>query len=147
MPTLERRVLSNAHPDALRPALAAVEGWPRWCPLVRAVEPARQNGGPDDAWSIVALLGGLPYSAIARLTLSAGGDQVALATLAGASPVDHARYTFTIVTASGTTLILRVDYRLTRGPGGWLVDRLLVRRRLAAQIDAALAALAQGATG
>lgn len=142
MPSLERSMRVAADPDALRRTLAAVERWPAWCPLLRTAEPAELPDGSAGAWSIVALLGAMPFSAVARLSHSDDGEQITLATLTSASPVDYARYTFTIRTEDEPAIALRIDYGFARGPGGWLVERLLVRRRLPAQIDATLTALA-----
>jgi hypothetical protein len=146
MPSVEHAVRCTAEPDALLRMLAAVERWPGWCPLFRKVAPAAPDGEPADAWSIVALLGSRPFRGYARLAVSDDGDQVTLATITSASPVDFARYTFTLDPAD-PTLTLRIDYGFARGPGGWLVERFLVRRRLPGQIDAALAALVQAAGG
>lgn len=141
MPSLERRTSDTGDPAALRPMLLAVEHWPAWCPLLRKVTPGPDDGGPEGSWSIVALLGAMPFSGFARLVTSDDGLQIALVTLTSASPVEFARYTFSIGTDAAPALALRVEYAIGRGPGGWLAERFLVRRRLPEQITTTLAAL------
>lgn len=145
MPVLERRLTIAADPQALAQTLAAVEHWPRWTGFVRTVEPPAVDVAVDNAWNIVALLGSMPFSAVARLQVAEDGRQVTLETLTSAAPVNLARYFFLVELGVQPSVTLRVQYTFARGPGGWLVERAMVRRKLPRQLEAALAGLADTA--
>jgi hypothetical protein len=136
MPSVERAAQIVADPDVLRQVLLAVERWPIWASFARKVTPAALDGGPEGDWSIVALLGKMPFSGFARLSVTDGS--VSLATLTSAAPVEFARYAFTLPAPDDPRVTLRVDYEFSRTPGGWVIDRTIVRRNIAAQLDAAL---------
>jgi hypothetical protein len=50
-------------------------------------------------------------------------------------------------TATGSVITQELEYAVKFGPFGWLLDRLLMRRKLSATLDAVFASLVKHAQG
>lgn len=141
MPTVEAvREIENSLESAWR-MLLAMEQWPEWSPLFQHVafhEPARRIEGE---WTLHGRLGRMPYSGTFRLIEHKPVERLAFTSITVSPPYDAISHVVTLERESSTRLRWQVVYRTAGGPGGWIVDRLLIRRGLTEILDAKLRAM------
>ncbi|MFW6075252.1 MAG: SRPBCC family protein [Chloroflexota bacterium] len=129
MPTFEAERDIEQSPESIWRTLLSMEEWPEWSPMFQHVEfhePARRM---DGEWTLHGLLGRVPYNGTFRLIEHRPVERLSFTSISVSPPYEFVRHQVTIENGSGSRLKWRVDYGTSGGPGGWIIDRLLIRRR------------------
>ena len=144
MATIEAAHEINASPEAIWRVVLAYERWPEWSPLFQLVEPESPEIGLNGEWTLNGLIGRVPYSGLFRQVGHRPLEAFAFASIRVSPPYDFIRHTVLLDRANARPVLTwRIEYTMSGGPGGWIVDRLLVRRGLDGFIERALAAVAE----
>lgn len=146
VPTVEVRREIDASPEAIWRVVLGYESWPEWSPLFQLVRPEDPAQGLNGEWTLNGLIGRIPYTGLFRQTLHKPVEVFAFASIRVSPPYDFIGHTVRLERAPTPVLTWRIDYSMSGGPGGWLLDRLLIRPHAAAlaerQQDALYAVLA-----
>ncbi|HLT17915.1 MAG TPA: SRPBCC family protein [Thermomicrobiales bacterium] len=146
MPSVEAQRTIDASPEAIWRVVLGFESWPEWSPLFQLVRPEDPTLGLNGEWTLNGLIGRIPYTGLFRQTTHEPMRVFAFASIRVSAPYDFIGHTVRLERAPTPVLTWRIDYAMSGGPGGWLLDRLLVRPGAAAiaerQQDALCAILA-----
>lgn len=143
MRTIEASGEINASPESIWRIVLAYERWPEWSPLFQLVEPETPEIGLNGEWRLNGVLGRVPYTGLFHQVGHRPLEAFAFASISVSPPYDFIRHTVLLNRESSTpALTWRIEYKMSGGPGGWIIDRLMVRRGLDGFLDQALTALA-----
>ena len=136
----------DASPEAIWRTVLGYEQWPEWSPLFQMVEPETPEIGLNGEWKLNGVIGRIPYTGLFRQIDHQPLKQFVFASVRVSPPFDFIRHSvFLRADGSRPQLTWRIDYKMSGGPGGWIIDRLLVRRSMHsipnAQINALCATL------
>ena len=140
MPKIEESTEIDASPEAIWRVVLAYERWPEWSPLFQQVEPESPAIGLNGEWTLNGLIGRVPYSGLFRQVGHRPLEAFAFASIRVSPPYDFIRHTVLLSDAPTPRLTWRIEYTMSGGPGGWIIDRLLVRRGLNGFLAQAMAA-------
>ncbi|MEZ5668680.1 MAG: SRPBCC family protein [Alphaproteobacteria bacterium] len=140
MSTIRHALEAACPPPRLWALLADLEAVGRYNPAVRSV---RLRGGRAAGIGAERECTLAPRGRVVeRVTVWEDGRALGLEVAESDWPLRHMRWVTRIEpAAAGARLSQVLDYRLRFGPVGWLLDRLLVRRRIAAAVEASLRGL------
>lgn len=126
--------------------LLAVREWPEWCPIFQLVEPENPAAPLASEWQVNGLLGRIPYSGLFHVEEHRPVELLRLISIRTSPPYKIVEHEISISDSPSPTLAWRVDYALSGGPGGWLIDHLIVRGHVEEQLRRTLSALEQQIT-
>ena len=133
----------NESPESIWRVLMALEAWPEWSPLFQMVRLHDTSVGIAGGFSAHGLLGRIPYSAEFMVPDYEPLQRFIFETVTISTPYNVLWHD---VRLSGSTLAWTTVYSISGGPGGLLVDRLLIRRSAQPLVEQQLAALAARVT-
>lgn len=128
MPVIEASRDIDASPETIWRVLIAMDGWPEWLPLFQLVRNDEPERGFEGEWTLHGLLGRMPYSGRFEIFEHRPAERFGFGSLTVSPPFSNIRHEISLERVSRPRLTWRVDYTTAGGPGGWLVDRLLIRR-------------------
>jgi len=141
VPTVEVRREIDASPEAIWRVVLGYESWPEWSPLFQLLRPEDPAQGLNGEWTLNGLIGRIPYTGRFRQTTHQPLETFAFASLRVSAPYDFIGQTVKLERAPTPTLTWRIDYTMSGGPGGWLIDRLLIRPGATTTVERQQAAL------
>lgn len=129
MTTIEATGEIDASPEAIWRVVLGYEHWPEWSPLFQDVVPEAPEIGLNGEWKLNGLIGRVPYTGLFRQIAHRPLEAFVFASIRVSPPYDFIRQTVILNTdATIPRLTWRIEYSMSGGPGGWIIDRLLVRR-------------------
>ena len=144
MPQFSASITIDESPERIWRTVMALEAWPEWSPLFQMVQLHDPGTGIAGGFTAHGLLGRIPYRAEFMVP-----DYEPLR-----------RFLFQAVTISppcntlwhdiqldAGTLTWSTSYTLSAGPGGWAIDRLMVRRQARDLLERGLEAFARQIRG
>lgn len=142
MPAFQVTRQFEASPESIWRVVLAYESWPEWSPLFQLVRPEEPERGLQSEWTLNGLLGRVPYSGLFRQIEHRPLETFSFTSIRVSPPYDSVCHTFTLGHAPAPNLTWRVEYTTSGGPGGWIVDRLLIRRQTLELLERGIEALA-----
>lgn len=146
MALIRHDVPAACPPERLWSLLADLEAVQRYNPGVRAASlrgPLRRGLGAERVCELAP--GGRVVERVIRWE---DGKAVGLELVESDWPVRWMRWVTRVEPAPGGSRVLQeLEYAMKHGPMGWLLDRLVLRRKLARSIDEVLARLVRLAEG
>lgn len=130
----------NESPESIWRVLMALEAWPDWSPLFQMVRLHDASVGIAGGFTAHGLLGRVPYSAEFMVPNYEPLQRFIFETVTISAPYNVLWHD---VRLSGSTLSWTTTYTTSGGPGGLLVDHLLIRRHAQSLTERQLAALAE----
>jgi hypothetical protein len=146
MTTIHHDVQAACPPERVWALLADLEAVQRYNPGVRSagIEGELRSGIGAARWCELVPKGRV----IERVTHWEPGTAVGLEVAQSDWPIHFMRWVTRLeATASGTRITQSLEYRIKFGPVGWLMDRLVFKRKLTATLDAVFASLVKHAEG
>lgn len=140
MTVITHQLDAQCPPDRIWAQLALLDAVARFNPGVRA---ARVRGALTRGVGAVRECDLLPKGRIAeRVTAWEEGRAIGLEVIETDWPLRFMRWVTRIEPrGTGTHLTQRLEYRVKFGPLGWLMDALMMRRKIADAVEAALKGL------
>lgn len=136
MATVEGRRELDASAEAVWRQLLALEAWPDWSPLFQHVAMAEPELGLHGEWTLHGLLGRIPYNGAFTLIEHRPLARLAFESQAISTPYDWIIHDVRLSRGGPSPqLYWRIDYAMAGGPGGLLIDRLLIRRQAREQLE------------
>lgn len=146
MTTIHHEVLAACPPERVWALLADLEAVRHYNPGVRhaAIAGALRRGvGARRTCDLIP-----EGRVVERVTHWEEGHAVGLELAEHDWPVDFMRWVTRVEPHGGGTRITQsLEYQVKLGPLGWLLDRIVMKRKLTATLDAVFAALARHAEG
>jgi uncharacterized protein YndB with AHSA1/START domain len=127
-------------PESIWRVLMALEAWPEWSPLFQLVEMHDPSSGITAGFKANGLVGRIPYTARFTVPILEPLQRVVFEAERVSPPYSVLWHD---VRLAGSTLTWTIVYTISGGPGGILVDRLMIRRRASDLIEQQLAVLAE----
>jgi hypothetical protein len=146
MTTIQHDVRAACPPERVWALLSDLEAVQRYNPGVRraAIEGPQRSGVGARRSCELAPRGRV----VERVTQWEPGRAVGLEVAESDWPIHFMRWVTRIEPIDGgTRLTQSLEYRVKLGPLGWLLDRVVMRRKLTATLDAVLASLVRHAEG
>lgn len=146
MTTLSHRLEAACPPPALWALLADLEAVQRYNPTVRS---ARVLDGPRTGVGAARRCDLVPEGRVVeRVTVWEDGAAVGFELVESDWPVHFLRWTTRITPRDGGSVVSQeLEYQVKFGPVGWLLDRLVMRRKLTTTLDQVLARFVAHAEG
>lgn len=138
MPTIEAEREFDTSPETIWRVLIAMSEWPEWSPLFQLARNEQPEQGLQGEWTLHGLVGRMPYSGTFEVFEHRPTERFGFASLTVSPPFHTIRHEITLERRSRPHLTWRLDYTPSGGPGGWLIDRLLIRRSAADLLERAL---------
>jgi uncharacterized protein YndB with AHSA1/START domain len=135
---IEARREIEASPEAIWRVILGYESWPEWSPLFQLVRPESPELGLGGEWTLNGLIGRIPYTGLFRRIEHRPLEAFVFASIRVSPPYDFIRHTALLRKDPTPRVTWRIEYSMSGGPGGWLVDRLLVGRQAQSVLDRAL---------
>ncbi len=126
---IEAKQEIEASPEAIWRLVVGYEQWPEWSPLFQLVRPENPTEGLNGEWTLNGLIGRIPYNGLFRQVAHRPLEAFAFASIRVSPPYDFIRHTVLLKQDPTPILAWRIEYSMSGGPGGWIIDRLLVRSR------------------
>jgi len=146
MTTIHHEVQANCPPEHVWALLSDLEAVPRYNPTVRTatVQGTRRTGvGAERACELVP-----KGRVVERVTHWEDGRAVGLEVAASDWPIHFMRWVTRLEPAGATTRITQsLEYKVKFGPVGWLLDNLVMKRKLTSTLDEVFASLVKHAEG
>ena len=146
MTTIHHEVQANCPPERVWALLSDLEAVQRYNPTVRAamVQGARRTGvGAERACELVP-----KGRVVERVTHWEEGRAVGLEVAESDWPIHFMRWVTRVAPAGNSTRITQsLEYKVKFGPVGWLLDNLVMKRKLTATLDEVFASLVKHAEG
>jgi len=146
MTTLRHDIRANCAPGRIWALLADLEAVHRYSPSVRSarIEGERRSGvGAMRSCELVP-----NGRVVERVTLWEDGRAVGLEVAESDWPIHFMRWVTRIEPdGEGTRITQELEYAVKFGPVGWLLDRMMMKRKLTATLDSVFASLVQHAEG
>jgi hypothetical protein len=144
MPTIHHEIRANCPPERVWALLSDLEAVQRYNPGVRAatIRGARRTGvGAERACELVP-----KGRVVERVTHWEDGRAVGLEVTESDWPIHFMRWVTRLESAGATTRITQsLEYKLKFGPVGWLLDGLVMKRKLTSALDGVFASLVKHA--
>ena len=144
MTTLNHEIYAECPVDRVWALLADLEAVERYNPTVQAAEvvgPHKTGVGARRSCSLIP-----KGSVVERVTHWQEGEVLGLEVAESDWPVEYMRWVTRLEPAQGgTRLTQRLDYKVKFGPLGWLLDVLVMKRKLRTTLDAVFKSLVQQA--
>ena len=134
----------GASPESIWRVLMALEAWPEWSPLFQLVEMHDPSSGIAAGFKANGLVGRVPYTARFIVPIHEPLERVVFETESVSPPYNVLWHD---VRLAGSTLTWTIVYTTSGGPGGFIVDRLMIRRLAKDLLDRQLAELEARAHG
>ncbi len=146
MTTIQHEVQANCPPERVWALLSDLEAVQRYNPHVRsaAVHGARRSGvGAERVCELVS-----KGRVVERVTHWEDGRAVGLEVAESDWPIHFMRWVTRIEPAGAATRITQsLNYKVKFGPLGWLLDNLVMKRKLTSTLDEVLTSLMEHAEG
>ena len=146
MTTIHHEVQANCPPERVWALLSDLEAVQRYNPTVRTatVRGARRTGvGAERACELVP-----KGRVVERVTHWEDGRAVGLEVAESDWPIHFMRWVTRLEPAGATTRITQsLEYKVKFGPVGWLLDNLVMKRKLTSTLDKVFASLVKQAEG
>ena len=146
MTTIHHEVQANCPPERVWALLSDLEAAQRYNPSVRAatVQGSRRTGvGAERACELVP-----KGRVVERVTQWEEGSVVGLEVAESDWPIHFMRWVTRVEPAGSITRITQsLEYKVKFGPVGWLLDNLVMKRKLTATLDEVFASLVKHAEG
>jgi len=146
MTTIHHEVQANCPPEKVWALLSDLEAVQRYNPTVRTatVRGARRTGvGAERACELVP-----KGRVVERVTHWEDGRAVGLEVAESDWPIHFMRWVTRLEPAGATTRITQsLEYKVKFGPVGWLLDNLVMKRKLTSTLDKVFASLVKQAEG
>lgn len=126
MPEISSSIEIDASLEAIWRVLMGVEAWPEWSPLFQMVQLHNPTVGVAGGFQLHGLLGRVPYSGEFMVPDYRPLERFIFESVTISPPYDVLWHD---VKLTGTTLTWEIVYEMAGGPGGWIVDRLMIRRQ------------------
>jgi hypothetical protein len=146
MTTIEHEIQAKCEPERLWMLLSDLEAVAHYNPTVSAarVRGARRSGVGAERSCDLRPKG----TVVERVTHWEEGRAVGLEVAESDWPIHYMRWVTRIAPAAGGSVITQtLEYQVKFGPLGWLLDRLVMKRKLAATLDSVFASLVKHAEG
>jgi ligand-binding SRPBCC domain-containing protein len=145
MTTIHHQIRANCPPARVWAVLSDLEAVQRYNPTVRAaaVQGSQRSGvGATRACDLEP-----KGRVVERVTHWEDGRAVGLEVAESDWPIHFMRWVTRVEpdAGGGTRIVQQLDYRVKFGPAGWLLDRLVMKRKLTATLDEVFAALVKHA--
>lgn len=146
MTTIHHEVLAQCPPDRVWALLADLEAVQRYNPGVRSAKiEGTQRAGVGASRSCELRPSG---HVVERVTHWEDGRMVGLEVAKSDWPIHFMRWVTKLESHSkGTRITQELEYRVKFGPLGWLLDNLVMKRKLTATLDEVFDSLARHAEG
>lgn len=140
MTTIQHRLEASCPPEALWTLLADLEAVATYNPGVRS---ARALEGPRGGVGASRVCELSPSGRVVeRVTVWEEGRAVGLEVVESDWPIVFMSWTTRVEPrGAGSLLTQELHYQVNFGPAGWLLDQLVMRRKLTSTLDGVLAAL------
>ncbi len=146
MTTIHHEVQANCAPEQVWALLSDLEAVQRYNPTVRTatVQGARRTGvGAERACELVP-----KGRVVERVTHWEDGRAVGLEVAQSDWPIHFMRWVTRVEPAGASTRITQsLEYNVKFGPVGWLLDNLVIKRKLTSTLDEVFASLVKHAEG
>jgi len=146
MTTIHHEVQANCAPEQVWALLSDLEAVQRYNPTVRTatVQGARRTGvGAERACELVP-----KGRVVERVTHWEDGRAVGLEVAQSDWPIHFMRWVTRVEPAGASTRITQsLEYKVKFGPVGWLLDNLVIKRKLTSTLDEVFASLVKHAEG
>ena len=146
MTTIHHEVQANCPPEKVWALLSDLEAVQRYNPTVRTatVRGARRTGvGAERTCELVP-----KGRVVERVTHWEDGRAIGLEVADSDWPIHFMRWVTRIEPAGATTRITQsLEYKVKFGPVGWLLDNLVMKRKLTSTLDEVFASLVKHAEG
>ncbi len=117
-----------------------MEVWPEWSPLFQNVRLHDPSVGTAGGFQLQGLLGRIPYSGEFMVPDYRPLERFVFESVTISPPYDVLWHD---VRLNGTSLTWAIVYEMAGGPGGWIVDRLMIRRSAQELLERGVNALAE----
>lgn len=135
MTTIEVWRELDASAESVWRQLLALDAWPAWSPLFQHVAMATPELGLHGEWTLHGLLGRIPYNGAFTLIEHRPLERLAFESRVISTPYDWIIHDVRLTRGGpGPQLHWRIDYAMAGGPGGLLIDHLLIRRQARQQL-------------
>jgi len=144
MTTIHHRIQASCSPERVWAVLSDLEAVKQYNPTVISalVKGSRRTGVGAERVCDLRPKGRI----VERVTHWEDGSAIGLEVAESDWPIRFMRWVTRIEPAVGGSLITqKLDYAMKFGPLGWLLDRLVMRRKLSATLDEVFARLAKHA--
>lgn len=146
MTTIDHEIHAACSPERVWALLADLEAVQRYNPGVRsaAIEGSQRSGiGAMRSCDLVP-----KGRVVERVTHWEDGRALGLEVAESDWPIHFMRWVTRLEPASnGTRITQRLEYQVKLGPIGWLLDRLVMKRKLTSTLDGVFASLVRHAEG
>ena len=146
MTTIHHEVQANCPPERVWALLSDLEAVQRYNPTVRAaaVQGTRRTGvGAERSCDLVP-----KGRVVERVTHWEDGRAVGIEVAESDWPIHFMRWITRVEPAGSSTLITQsLEYKVKFGPLGWLLDNLVMKRKLTSTLDEVFASLVKHAEG
>lgn len=138
MPEVSASAQIDESPERIWRVVMGLEAWPEWSPLFQMVRLHDPSSGPAGGFQLHGLLGRVPYNGEFIVPDYQPLERFVFESTSISPPYDVLWHD---VRLSGTTLHWTTVYSMSGGPGGWALDRLLIRRQTQGLLERGLNAL------
>ena len=146
MTTIHHEIQANCPPEAVWSLLSDLEAVARYNPTIRAAAVTGSLGtgvGASRACELVP-----KGRVVERVTHWEEGRSVGLEVAESDWPIHYMRWITRVEPApTGSVITQDLEYAVKFGPLGWLLDRLVMRRKLTATLDSVFDNLVRHAEG
>ena len=146
MTTIRHEVQANCPPERVWALLSDLEAVQRYNPTVRAARvqgSCRTGVGAERACDLVP-----KGCVVERVTHWEDGRAVGFEVAESDWPIHFMRWLTRVEPAgNGSRIAQSLEYQVKFGPVGWLLDKLLMKRKLTGMLDEIFASLVQHAEG
>ncbi|CAN5657624.1 hypothetical protein BH24CHL1_BH24CHL1_10160 [soil metagenome] len=143
MPEISAGIQVDASPEAIWRVLMGLDAWPEWSPLIQAVRMNDPASGTAGGFHLQGLLGRVPYSGEFMVPDYRPLERFIFESVTISPPYDVLWHDIRL---HGKELTWTIVYEMAGGPGGWVVDQLMVRRSAQGLLDRGVRALADQVT-
>jgi hypothetical protein len=145
MTTIHHALTASCPPERIWALLSDLTAVERYNPTVKSARirgTARTGVGAERACEL------LPSGVVERVTHWEDGRALGLEIAESDWPIRYMRWITRVEpTAGGSRLTQELDYAMKLGPLGWLMDTLVMKRKLSRTLDRVLASLIEHAGG
>ena len=146
MTTIHHEIQANCPPERIWALLSDLEAVERYNPTVRAAAVRggfRSGVGAERECELVP-----KGRVVERVTHWEEGRAVGLEVAESDWPLHYMRWITRVEpAATGSVITQKLEYAVKFGPLGWILDRLVMKRKLSTTLDAVFASLVRHAEG
>lgn len=141
MPLIEASREIDASPETIWRVVASHRAWPHWSPLFQHVSSEAPELGIEGEWTLHGAIGRVPYNGLFRTEVHRPVEVLIIRSIRVSPPYEFIRHSIGLKREPLPRITWRVEYGTSGGPGGWIIDRLLIRRGAPELIERGLDAL------